>query len=147
MKSKVIKLAGLPVGMPQAANFTTSIEELPEIQDGQMLLKTLYFSVDPYLRAKMSGGHQPPLYAGDVMYSRGIAEVVESKHPGFNPGDKVIGFFEWREHLIHNGEGITVLDNKGFQLSNYLGVLGTTRYRQTQSRRNNGSIGSGRCGG
>jgi NADPH-dependent curcumin reductase CurA len=126
MKSKVIKLASLPQGMPQAANFSTSVEEVPAVQNGQLLLKALYFSVDPYLRAKMAGGHQPPLYAGDVMYSRGIAEVMESKHPGFNQGDKVIGFFEWRDHLVHNGDGIMKLDNNGFQLSNYLGVLGTT---------------------
>ncbi|WP_413670378.1 NADP-dependent oxidoreductase [Mucilaginibacter sp. Mucisp86] len=126
MKSKLIRLASLPVGIPQEANFNLGFEELPAIKAGELLLKTLYISVDPYLRAKMAGGHKPPLVAGDIMYSRAVAEVVASAAADFKPGDKVLGFLEWRDYLIHNGEGLTRLDDSGLPLSSYLSVLGST---------------------
>jgi NADPH-dependent curcumin reductase CurA len=126
MNSKLIRLASLPVGIPQVANFHFGFEELSAIKTGELLLKTLYISVDPYLRAKMAGGHKPPLVAGDIMYSRAVAEVVDSARPEFKPGDKVLGFMEWRDHLIHNGEGLTLLNANGLPLSSYLSILGST---------------------
>lgn len=90
-----------------------------------MLLKTLYISVDPYLRAKMAGGHQPPLHAGDIMYSRAIAEVVESRHEGFQAGEKLLGFLEWKDYVIAQGTALTKINNIS-PLSLYLGVLGST---------------------
>jgi NADPH-dependent curcumin reductase CurA len=126
MTSKLIMLASLPQGVPQAANFITGFEELPDVEPGEVLLKTLFISVDPYLRAKMAGEHQPPLNAGDVMYSRAVAEVVATKSPDLQPGDKVMAFLEWRDYLIHNSESLTLLPNNGFPLSNHLSILGST---------------------
>lgn len=87
-----MRLVSLPQGIPIATDFKIEEEELPPLKTGQLLLKTLYISVDPYLRAKMAGGHKPPLYAGDVMYSRAVAEVIATADSGFRTGDKVIAF-------------------------------------------------------
>ncbi|WP_114940886.1 NADP-dependent oxidoreductase [Mucilaginibacter endophyticus] len=126
MKSKLIRLASLPEGMPREANFNIDFEELPAMKTGEVLLKTLYISVDPYLRAKMAGGHKPPLITGDVMYSRAVAEVIDSARPDFKPGDKVLGFLEWRDYLLYDGEGLTLINNNRLPLSSYLGILGST---------------------
>jgi NADPH-dependent curcumin reductase CurA len=125
-KSKVIRLAGLPDGMPKTTDFSLGVEAVQSLGEGQLLLKPLYISVDPYLRAKMSGGHQPPLYVGDVIYSRAIAEVIESRNHTFNPGDIVLGFMEWRDLLVHDGKTLIQIERKGLPLSTYLGVLGST---------------------
>lgn len=126
MKSKVIRLASLPVGIPQAANFSIEEEALPPLGEGQLLLKPIYSSVDPYLRAKMAGGHQPPLCAGDVIYSRAVAEVINSRHENFKAGDFVIGLMEWRDLLIQDGKMLTQVAQTGLPLSTYVGVLGST---------------------
>lgn len=126
MKSKMITLDRMPVGVPKIADFGIIEEEIEPLKSGQLLLKLIYVSVDPYLRAKMSGGHQPPLHAGDVIYSRAVAEVIESKHKDFAPGNFVIGFMEWREYLVSEASGLTLLDPQGCPLSTYLGVIGST---------------------
>ncbi|MCQ6958584.1 hypothetical protein [Mucilaginibacter aquariorum] len=59
MKNRLIKLVSVPVGKPKVTDFSMEQEQLALIVDGEILLKTLYISVDPYLQAKMSGGHQP----------------------------------------------------------------------------------------
>lgn len=125
MKSKLIRLIAIPNGIPQTTDFKLEEEELPPLQSGELLLKPLYFSVDPYLRAKMSGGHQPPLYAGDIVYSRAVANVIQSQHQNFGPGDYVLGLMEWRDQLVANGSNLSLLHPKE-KLSAYLGVLGST---------------------
>ncbi len=126
MQNRSIELDHLPVGEPKVTDFKIVTDELMPITDGQLLLKTRYISVDPYLRAKMSGGHQPPLNAGDIMYSRAVAEVVDSRHPEYRNGDLVIGFLEWRDHVVSDGGGLTKIDKDAPSLSAYLGVLGST---------------------
>ena len=126
MKSRLIKLERLPIGIPLTDDFKTETEELKPLTNGQLLLQPLYISVDPYLRAKMSGGHQPRLNAGDVMYSRGVAKVVESKHENFKPGDFITGFMQWRDVLVLNGNDVILLDPQDTPLSAYLGILGST---------------------
>ncbi|WP_454803197.1 NADP-dependent oxidoreductase [Mucilaginibacter phyllosphaerae] len=126
MKNRLIKLVSVPAGKPKVTDFSMEQEQLAPIVDGEILLKTLYISVDPYLRAKMSGGHQPPLQAGDIMYSRAAAEIIESQHTGFQKGDYVLGFLEWKDYLITDGAGLTKIDKNAPSLSAYLGVLGST---------------------
>lgn len=126
MKSKLIRLVRMPEGMPQASDFKLEENEPGPVTDGELLLKPLYISVDPYLRAAMSGGHPPNLNAGDIMISRGIAEVITSNHPGFSKGDFVMGYMEWRNLLIAEANELTKLDTKGLSLSAYLSVLGST---------------------
>lgn len=126
MKNRIVKLVSVPVGKPRVTDFSIEREQLPPITDGQLLIRTLYISVDPYLRAKMAGGHQPPLYAGDTMYSRAVGEVIESRNEAFHKGDYVLGFVEWKDFVIADGTGLTKVDNNAPSLSAYLGVLGTT---------------------
>ncbi|TWR24982.1 NADP-dependent oxidoreductase [Mucilaginibacter achroorhodeus] len=126
MENHLIRLINLPAGKPKVTDFSLEYEQLPSIADGELLLKTLYISVDPYLRAKMSGGHQPPLNAGDVMYSRAIAEIVESRNQNFKKSDHVIGFLEWKDYVISNGNGLSKITKDATSLSVYLGVLGST---------------------
>ncbi len=128
MQNRSVELDHLPVGEPKVTDFKIVTDELMPITDGQLLLKTRYISVDPYLRAKMSGGHQPPLNAGDTMYSRAVAEVVDSRHPEYQNGELVIGFLEWRDHVVSDGGGLTKIDRDAPSLSAYLGVLGFTGF-------------------
>ncbi len=126
MKSDLIRLVRMPVGMPQLADFGFETEELKTIQEGQLLLKPLYISVDPYLRAAMNGGHPPALNVGDIIVSRGIAEVITSRHEKVKKGDVVMGYMEWRDLLIANAEGLDRIDPKDLPLSTFLSVLGST---------------------
>lgn len=126
MENRLIRLVSLPVGKPKVNDFSLEYEQLSPITNGEVLLKILYISVDPYLRAKMSGGHEPPLISGDIMYSRAIAEVIDSRNQGFKKGDHVMGFLEWKDYVIADGDGLSKIDKQALPLSAYLGVLGST---------------------
>ena len=93
-----------------------------------MLLKTTYVSVDPYLRGRMSEAksYVPPFKLHEPMQSGVVAEVIESQHPDFKPGDHVTGNLDWKEYQAANRKGLTKIENKNVSLSAYLGVLGMT---------------------
>src|SRR4051812_13439842 len=126
MKNRLIRLVSLPEGIPQAANFSLEEEKLGDIDDNQLLVKTLYLSVDPYLRAKMAGHHLPAFKANDIMSSRAVAEVISSRHKGFTKGDYVVGFLDWKEYSISDGNGLMKLADDNVPLTAHLGVLGST---------------------
>ena len=126
MKSRLIKLARMPEGMPQIIDFQLEEDEPGPIKNGELLLKPLYFSVDPYLRAAMSGGHPPNLNVGDIVKSRGIAEVITSTHRNFAKGDFVMGYMEWRDRLVASASELNRLEARGLPLNAYLSVLGST---------------------
>lgn len=128
MKNTIITLRSRPVGKPQLENFLFETEEMPEIQHGEVLLKTLYVSVDPYLRGRMSGAksyaasyevHQP-------MKSGCIAEVIASKNEEFNIGDIISGFLDWKTYQSSTGVGLIKVDTEVAAPSAYLGILGMT---------------------
>lgn len=116
----------VPEGIPQAGDFQIEQDETFPLADGELLLKPRYISVDPYLRVAMSGGHPPNLNACDIITSRGIAEVLNSTHPGFSQGDMVMGLMQWRDVLTTKADGLTRLETEGLPLSSYLSVLGST---------------------
>ncbi|WP_074493549.1 NADP-dependent oxidoreductase [Mucilaginibacter polytrichastri] len=126
MKSKIIKLAHAPHGLPRVTDFKLEEEPMVGVAENELWLKPLYFSVDPYLRAAMAGEHPPLLHPGDVIVSRAIAEVIESTHKGFKIGDIVTGYMEWRNNMIRNTDGLNLIEISELPLSAYLGVLGTT---------------------
>lgn len=126
MKSKLIRLIHMPAGTPKASDFGLEEMDLPLMNRGQLTLRPLYISVDPYLRVAMAGGHPPNINAGDIMISRGIAEVVNSAHQDFRNGDIVMGYMEWRDLLIANAEGFSLIDHQGLPVSAFLSVLGST---------------------
>lgn len=126
--NKVILLKKRPVGKPTLDDFKFLEEEQPIIQEGQVLLKMLYVSVDPYLRGRMSSekSYIPPFELNKPIQSGIIAEVVESKLSTFKVGDLVSAMLDWKELQISDGRSLFKIDGNAASLSAYLGVLGMT---------------------
>lgn len=128
MTNKTILLDKRPVGKPQLSDFKFISTEIEELIKGEVLLKTTYVSVDPYLRGRMSDAksYVPPFELHKPITSGIVAEVVESKNKEFKKGDYVSGMLAWKEYQKSNGEGLLKIDASKAPLSTYLGVLGMT---------------------
>ena len=126
--NKVILLVKRPFGKPTPDDFKIIHEEIPIAKDGELLLKTKYVSVDPYLRGRMndSKSYVPPFELNKAIQSGIIAEVVDSKHVEFKKGDFVSGHLDWKEYQISKGKGLQKVAENEAKLSAYLGVLGMT---------------------
>lgn len=126
--SKAILLDKRPEGMPVAADFKFIDEEMPTPKEGEILLKTLYVSVDPYLRGRMKDvkSYIPPFQLGQPISSGIISEVISSLNGDFKKGDFVHGYLDWKEYQVSTGKGLTKVDAEAADLSTYLGVLGGT---------------------
>lgn len=111
--------------MPTLENFRIVAAEVPEPNDGEVLVRTLYISVDPYLRGRMREGRSyvPPFELGQVIESGAIGEVTESGSTKFQPGDIVTGMFGWRLYNVVKGEGLMKVPS-GVPVTTALGVLG-----------------------
>jgi NADPH-dependent curcumin reductase CurA len=121
-------LASRPVGLPKESDFKMIETPLPELNDGEVVARALYLSVDPYMRGRISGmrSYAAPVEIGGVMVGGGIARVVESKNLDFLPGDVVDIYMGWQEYAISNGRGLRKLDPTIAPVSTGLGVLGMT---------------------
>ncbi|MBV6273721.1 NADP-dependent oxidoreductase [Alcaligenaceae bacterium CGII-47] len=121
-----IILASRPVGAPTSANFHFEESTLAPPAAGQVLLRTLYLSLDPYMRGRMSDGpsYATPVAPGEVMIGGTVSRVDASQHPDFKPGDLVLGQSGWQSHAISDGKDLTKLDAAMTQPSLALGVLG-----------------------
>jgi NADPH-dependent curcumin reductase CurA len=121
-----IILASRPVGMPTAENFGHQAIANPEPAAGEVLLRTIYLSVDPYLRGRMNEGKSyiPPFEPGGPIESGCVAEVVASNNDAFKAGDYVVGSLKWAEVQTHSGAGLTKLNPAMGPLSYALGVMG-----------------------
>ena len=126
--NKVILLNKRPVGKPVLDDFRFSSDAIPVPTSGDVLLKTLYVSVDPYLRGRMSDSKSyiPSFEIGKPIQSGIIAEVIDSTHSEFTKGDFVSGILEWKEYQISDGKGLKKVDQNISALSSYLGILGMT---------------------
>ena len=126
--NKAIILKSRPKGTPQLSDFKSIEEKMPEIMQGEVLLKTLFVSVDPYLRGRMSDAESyvPPFELNKPVSSGIVAEVVESKNDNFKKGDFVSNLLEWKEYQVSTGEGLQKLDPSLQPLSVYLGIVGMT---------------------
>jgi NADPH-dependent curcumin reductase CurA len=115
-----------PTGEPSEADFALSEVELEDPQPGQMLLRTLWLSLDPYMRGRMSDrkSYAPSVGIGDVMVGGTVTEVVASKLGGFTPGDIVEGRTGWQEYALSDGAGMRKVDPALGPISTALGVLG-----------------------
>jgi NADPH-dependent curcumin reductase CurA len=125
MQNKEIRLASRPVGAPSLDNFEILDTDVPQPGDGEVLVRTLYISVDPYLRSRMREGRSyvAPFAVGQVIESGAVGEVVESRSPNFQTGDVVTGMFGWR--LYNTATGDTVIKAPArFPVTTALGVLG-----------------------
>lgn len=126
--SKEIQLTSRPSGMPTAANFTMADSVLPPLKEGEVLVRNLFLSVDPYMRGRMNAGqsYTPPFELGKAMDGGAVGEVVESRAHGFSAGDAVASNRGWREHFISQPAELRSLSREIEPLSVYLGTLGMT---------------------
>ena len=125
-QNKAWTLASFPSGWVGEDNFKLVESAVPPPKDGEVLVKNLWLSLDPYMRGRIS---QQKSYAkgveiGEVMQGQTAGEVLESKHPGFKPGDKVLTQLGWQLYGCVRGEEATRVDAGRAPLSAYLGALG-----------------------
>jgi len=100
-------LASRPAGMVSEANFQYREVQLPRPADGEFLVRVLYVSFDPAMRAFLNArpGYASPQPVGDVMRASAIGQVVESQAPDFHPGDLIVGNFGWQDYAVSSGLG------------------------------------------
>ncbi len=125
--NRQILLKSRPTGAPSAENFELVRTPAPEPRDGEVLLRTLFLSLDPYMRGRMNAGpsYAAPAEVGKPMVGRTVAEVVASRHPGFANGEIVQSDNGWQEYAVSNGTGVNKLDPAVVKpLSLALGLLG-----------------------
>lgn len=127
-QAKAIFLKSYPAGLPDPALFETRGMEVAPLRDGEVLFRTVWMSVDPYMRGRMRPdvkSYIPPFSLDAPLDGGAVGEVIESKHAKFRPGDYVVGFQGgWKTHAAIPGDGLTKVDPKLAPLSAYLGVLG-----------------------
>jgi NADPH:quinone reductase len=126
--NKVILLNKRPVGKPVLGDFKFTSESIPLPLEGEILLKTLYVSVDPYLRGRMndSKSYVPSFELNKPIQSGIISEIIVSNHTGFKVGDFVSGNLDWKEYQTSNGLGLNKLNARASELTPFLGILGMT---------------------
>jgi NADPH-dependent curcumin reductase CurA len=112
--------------MPGPDNFALVETPVREPAEGEVLRRTLYLSLDPYMRGRMSDreSYASPTPLGQVMVGGTVSRVVASRNPTFQEGDFVLGYDGWQEYGISDGQGLRKLDPTVAPLSYYLGALG-----------------------
>jgi len=126
LKNRRVLLASRPSGWVSESNFRIEEVPLPSPRDGEVLVKNLWLSLDPYMRGRMNEGksYAAKQELGEVMIGGTVGEVVESKHPKFAKGDQVLGMLGWQQYGLSDGKGLNKVDASRVPLSAYLGVLG-----------------------
>jgi NADPH-dependent curcumin reductase CurA len=125
-KNRQVLLAARPRGEPTPDDFRLVEAEVPEPGPGQMLLHTIYLSLDPYMRGRMNAGpsYASPVEIGAVMEGGTVCAVVQSNLPQFRPGDVVLARSGWQEYVLSDGQGVQKVDPALGPISYALGVLG-----------------------
>ena len=128
MTTEQIILTSRPKGLPNLENFRFEDVDLPSVQTGEVLLKGLYYSVDPYMRGRMNEAksYTPPFQLDKPIEGGVIAEVIESKSDNFKSGDVVLGILPWAKEFIVPEKDLRKIDTTVAQASYYLGILGMT---------------------
>ena len=126
--NKIIVLAKRPHGKPSNDDFRFMEEELPNPIEGEILLKSIYVSVDPYLRGRMREvkSYIPAFELNQPIQSGIIAEVIDSKNSMFPKGSYVSGMLDWKIYQTSSGKGLSIVDPEAAPLSTHLGILGLT---------------------
>ena len=125
MENLQVRIEKMPEGQPKASDFGIHSGPIPEPDDGEILVRTRYLALDPYIRVMMNGRHflgQPSV--GDVMRSRSVAEVVESRNPSFRVGERLLIETGMQQYCVTNGEGAQRFNIGDAPESTVLGVLG-----------------------
>ena len=124
--NRQILLASRPIGAPTEENFRLEPSSVPVPGAGQLLLRTLYLSLDPYMRGRMSDApsYAAPVALGEVMVGATVARVEASQHSDYQPGDLVLAYSGWQDYALSDGTGLSKLDPAPGRPSLALGVLG-----------------------
>jgi len=123
--SREIRLRNRPIGMPSESDFELAQVPLPEPGAGEVLVRNIYMSVDPYMRGRMVDreSYVPPFQLGKPLEGGCVGQVVKSEGK-FQVGDYVLGMLGWREYYVSDGAGLTKIDPKVAPIQAYLGTLG-----------------------
>lgn len=124
--ARQIVLASRPSGAPTSENFRLEDCELPEVEEGEVTLRVLYLSLDPYMRGRMSDAksYAAPVAIDGVMEGETVCEVTSSKHPRFKHGDIVRARTGWCTDAVLKGDSIQPVDTHGAPITTAIGVLG-----------------------
>ncbi|MGH7277335.1 MAG: NADP-dependent oxidoreductase [Candidatus Rokuibacteriota bacterium] len=124
--NRQVRLKSRPVGEPTPSDFELVETPVPEPGDGQILCRTIYLSLDPYMRGRMNEArsYAASVDLGQVMVGGTVSEIVESRHPGFVRGDLVTGYDGWQAYAASKGAGVRKLDPAHAPISTAIGVLG-----------------------
>ncbi|XXM70378.1 NADP-dependent oxidoreductase [Lysinibacillus sphaericus] len=123
-----IQLVSRPEGMPVENDFLYKEIDVPQPSQGEVLIKTLYLSVDPYMRGRMSDAksYVEPFALNEALSGGVVGEVAESKSEQFKQGDFVVGMLPWQEYSLAGEKEVRVIDPDAAPLSTHLSVLGLT---------------------
>jgi NADPH-dependent curcumin reductase CurA len=126
IKNRQILLNARPIGAPALDDFRVETHAVPDLSAGQVLLRTVYLSLDPYMRGRMSEGpsYAPAVGLGEVMVGGTVSRVEASKHASFKVGDLVTGFSGWQDYALSDGHDVSRLDSRISHPSLALSVLG-----------------------
>ncbi|GAB4574567.1 MAG: NADP-dependent oxidoreductase [Rhodothalassiaceae bacterium] len=125
-RNRRIVLAERPKGEPDVKTLRLETGDIPEPGTGEMLLRTVYLSLDPYMRGRMSDApsYAPPVGIGETMVGGAVSLVVASNISGFKPGDWVLAYTGWQDYALSDGKGAINLGARPKNPSWALGVLG-----------------------
>ncbi len=126
VQARRVVLAARPDGRPRLPDFRLEEVPLRAPGDGELMLRTRYLSLDPYMRGRMDDrkSYSPPTPLGDAMEGEVIADVMQSNHPDYHPGDLVLARAGWVTHALSDGTRLTKLDSRFTPVTTALGVLG-----------------------
>jgi NADPH-dependent curcumin reductase len=125
-QAKRIVLASRPVGEPKPFDFRIEETSVPIPGPGEVLLRTIWLSLDPYMRGRMNDGpsYAAPVPVGGVMEAGTVNEVIASNNPDFAKGDIVLARAGWQTHVVSDGKNLSKIDPKLAPISTAVGVLG-----------------------
>jgi NADPH-dependent curcumin reductase CurA len=126
--NREIRLAARPVGFPKDSDFEFAETPIPEPADGEVLVRNVYMSVDPYMRSRMNDtkSYVPSFQIGEPLQGGAVGQVIESKSDALAIGDWVNSMLGWREYYVADGSALMKIDPDMAPVSKALGVLGLT---------------------
>ena len=121
-----IVLAAHPVGMPKPSDVRSEEVPIPEPADGEVLIRNIYLSIDPYMRGRMRDveSYAPPVKLGEVMVGGTVGQIVASRNSRYAEGAYVNGMLGWQEYGLSDGRNLRALDPAQAPISTGVGVLG-----------------------
>ncbi len=124
--NRQVRLASRPQGWVKENNFSFTDSPIPSAGDGQVLVRNIFMSIDPYMRGRMNDvkSYVPPFQIGDVLQAGVVGQVIESRNSSFVAGDYVNGMLGWENYSLSNGQGLYKLTKNEVPLSYHLGILG-----------------------